>query len=78
MKIPKNLIHQLIHLMKRAETVKYKEGAAKKEWVMKMLKSYMKYDEDLEDLIMEFIDYLIMVDKGKIRIRDPGACCYWG
>ena len=63
--------------MKRAETVKYKGGEEKKAWVMKMLKTYMQYDDDLEDLIMEFIDYLIMVDKGKLKIRDPSACCFW-
>jgi hypothetical protein len=44
-------------------------GKDKKKLVIKLLKEHITLNNEIEDLIISLIDYLILVDKRTIKIR---------
>ena len=64
------IINNLIRLMENAEELsELKTGKAKKKYVMDELQILMVLDPLIENLILEFIDVLIEVDKHKITFN---------
>ena len=64
------IISNLIRLMKNAEEFHdLKTGQEKKDYVMTELKDIIELPENIEYLIMEFIDVLIQVDKHNITFN---------
>jgi hypothetical protein len=45
------------------------DGEQKKKWVINHLKAELDLNEDIEDMIGEFIDWIIVVDKGGLSIN---------
>ena len=66
----KYIIMNLIRLMQQVEELEdLKTGKEKKEYVLDQLKIIMNFDELIENLIIEFIDVLIEVDKHNIKFN---------
>lgn len=66
----KYIINNLIRLMTKAEELnELKTGIDKKVYVMNQLKIIMQLDPMIENLILEFVDVLIEVDKHKITFN---------
>jgi len=74
----KYIINNLIRLMRKAEELdELKTGIDKKVYVMNQLKIIMQLDPMIENLILEFVDVLIEVDKHKITFnKDIKKGCF--
>jgi len=44
-------------------------GEQKKKYVLDAVRSILQYPDDIEDIIIDFIDIIIDVEKGKITIN---------
>jgi len=65
----KFLIQSLIKYMSLIGNHKNMNGEQKKEWVLSTLRQEMLLSDDLEDIIIEIIDYMILVEKGQIVLN---------
>ena len=64
------LLEKVIQLMLEAQKMdRLKTGEQKKKFVLSAIRSILEYPEPVEDLICDFIDIIIDVDKGKIKIN---------
>lgn len=64
------ILQKVIELMIEAEKIKkLTSGEQKKKFVLDAIRSILEYPEPVEDLIIEFIDIIIQVEKGKITIN---------
>lgn len=73
------IVSLLIKFMTRIGNHKNLTGDEKKKWVLLRLKEEMDYDENLENIIMEVIDYIVLVDSGSIKINPViknNLCCF--
>ena len=66
----KKILTTVVELMLQAQTIDELDGEAKKIFVMKAVREILEYPDNIEDIIIEFIDIIIEVDKGKIKIND--------
>lgn len=64
-----NLIPTLIKFMSLIGNHKSMTGHEKKQWVLNRLKEEIKIDEQIINIIVEIIDYIILIDKGNIKIN---------
>ena len=65
----KFFIDELVKFMITINPHKTLTGKQKKDWVLLKLKEELNLPEVAEQLIISFIDLLIEVDKGKIKIN---------
>ena len=65
----KKILTTVVELMIKAQTIDELDGKAKKIFVMKAVRNLLEYPEPVEDLICDFIDIIIDIDKGKIKIN---------
>ncbi len=74
--MPLGLIHELISLMKYVSDDKRKSGEDKLDYVVEKMKERYSGINTLD--IIEMVDALIDVEKGKIRInkRELRFCCF--
>lgn len=63
------LVSELLKFMSIVGNHKNMSGKEKKKWVLLKLKEEMELPEVLEDLILAIIDYVVLVDKGQIKIN---------
>ena len=59
----------LIRLMEYSGKQRHLDGPAKKRVVLNMLKDERNIPEEIKPLLIELIDLLISVEKGKIRFN---------
>jgi hypothetical protein len=78
------LLLDLIQLMKDAEGFKNMSGADKKAYVMRQLQRSITLDNNIEGLILQFIDFIILIDKNELTINPyikqslfNSICCYF-
>ena len=70
MKINKKLIvHNLIKFMSIIGNHKNMTGEEKKKWVLLRLKEELLLPEEFEELLIELIDYIVLIDNGQIKIN---------
>lgn len=77
----KDILSKVIDLMIVATQNKnLTSGEQKKKYVLDAVRSFLEMPEDIEDLIIEFIDIIIKVDKGKLTINQTikknFLCCF--
>jgi hypothetical protein len=65
----KNIVPELVRWMQIIGNHKNMSGLEKKEWVLLKVKEELELNEDIENLIIDFIDYIILVDGNKIIIN---------
>lgn len=65
----KFLISELLKFMSIIGNHKNMSGKEKKEWVLVKLREEMELPDIIEDIIIATIDYIILVDKGQIKIN---------
>ena len=51
-------------------------GKEKKAWVIQQIKSNLNYNDTFEEVILDIIDYLILVDKGELIINKKVKKCF--
>jgi hypothetical protein len=71
----KNLVGNIIKFMTVVGNHNKMTGEEKKKWVLLKLKEEMTYDENLENIIIEMIDYLVLVDNNTIKINPIVKYC---
>jgi hypothetical protein len=84
MKKYNGMLLDLIQLMRDAEQFKNMSGADKKAHVIRQLQRSITLDNTIEELILDFIDIIILVDKNEITINPyikhsflNSLCCYF-
>jgi len=65
----KFLISELMKFMSIIGNHKNMSGKEKKDWVLLKLREEMDFPDVIEDLIIAIIDYVVLVDKGQIKIN---------
>lgn len=65
----KFLVSELVKFMSIIGNHKNMSGQEKKEWVLVKLREEMDLPDIVEDIIIATIDYIILVDKGQIKIN---------
>ena len=65
----KFLISELMKFMSIIGNHKNMSGKEKKDWVLLKLREEMDFPDFIEDLIIATIDYIVLVDKGQIKIN---------
>jgi len=63
------LIDNLIDLMQTAELSKLMNGLEKKDFVLDKMQKLFDLDDAKVEMISEFIDIIILLDKNKIKIQ---------
>lgn len=66
----KELLNLIVRLMKDASVMKDLVGDQKKRYVINRVKQELELPEIVEELIGEFINLIIKVDKGKLKINE--------
>jgi len=73
------LIDNLIDLMQTVEFSKQLSGLEKKDFVLTKMKKLFDLDDQKIEMISEFIDIIILLDKNKIKIQKSAKkifiCC---
>jgi hypothetical protein len=69
MSASKKLLELVIGLMTDASNMKGMNGHQKKKYVIIRIKQELELPDAIEELIAEFIDMIIEVEKGKIKIN---------
>ena len=65
------VLNTVIEMMKMANEMKeLKTGYQKKKYVIDTVRSILHLPDEVEDIIIEFIDIVIDVEKGRIKIND--------
>jgi len=64
-----DIVEKVIKDMIDIEQDKSRTGEEKKKLVIKKIKDNLDYDPLVEDIFGAFIDYIILVDKGEIKIN---------
>jgi len=65
------VLNTVIEIMKKAnELEQLKTGYEKKKYVMETVRNILNLPDEVEDIIIEFIDIVIDVEKGKIKINE--------
>lgn len=65
-----SILNKVVDLMREASQMKnLNTGQLKKKFVLDAVRSILEYPDPVEDLICEFIDIIIAVDKGKLVIN---------
>lgn len=65
------VLNTVIEIMKKANDMKnLKTGYEKKKYVMETVRNILNLPDEVEDIIIEFIDIVIDVEKGKIKINE--------
>ena len=76
----KQIVDLLIKYMAMAgRSSHFINGEDRKKWVLARLKEEMEYDDELEDIIIAMIDWIILIDKGGIDINPivkKMFCCF--
>ena len=77
----KDILSKVIEFMILATQNKnLTSGEQKKKYVLDAVRSFLELPESTEDLIIEFIDIIIKVDKGKLtinpKIKKNFLCCF--
>jgi hypothetical protein len=62
-------IKMLISLMREASQMNHLSGSEKKDYVMKKLKNAIPLDNEIEELLLDIIDTLIDVEKGRLVLN---------
>lgn len=74
----KEILKELISLMIEASLMVNMSGEDKKKYVLEELKKHITLNNEIEDFIINTIDILIDVDKGKIifnkKVRKIFSC----
>ena len=65
----KFLISELMKFMSIIGNHKNMTGKEKKDWVLLKLREEMDFPDFIEDLIIATIDYIVLIDKGQIKIN---------
>jgi hypothetical protein len=65
----KFLISELMKFMSIIGNHKNMTGKEKKDWVLLKLREEMDFPDIIEDLIIATIDYIVLIDKGQIKIN---------
>lgn len=71
------IIETLVNLMLEIEQKRSLTGKQKKELVLHYLKNKIELNNEIEEIILDIIDYLILVDKRKIKIRGAKFCKFF-
>lgn len=69
MSASKKLLELVITLMKDASIMEDLDGHQKKKYVIHRVKQELELPDVIEELIAEFIDMIIEVEKGKLKIN---------
>ena len=64
-----DIVKKIIEEMKDIEKDKSRTGEEKKKIVIKKAQDALDYEPIVEDIFGAFIDYIILVDKGEIKIN---------
>lgn len=65
------VLNTVIEIMKKANELKeLQTGYQKKKYVMETVRNILNLPDEVEDIIIEFIDIVIDVEKGKIKINE--------
>lgn len=65
------VLNTVIEIMKKANEIKeLQTGYQKKKYVMETVRNILNLPDEVEDIIIEFIDIVIDVEKGKIKINE--------
>lgn len=66
-----SILHTVLDIMMKAQELsELKTGEEKKRWVMITVRDTLQFSDEIEDLIINFIDIIIEVDKGNIKINN--------
>ena len=68
-KTPKKLFQLILILMKDASAMEDMDGHQKKKYVIHRVRQELELPDIIEDLIADFIDIVIEVEKGKLKIN---------
>lgn len=66
----KKILTTVFELILKAEKINELDGNGKKKFVLDSIRDILDFSDEIEDIIIEFIDIIIEVDKGKIKIND--------
>jgi hypothetical protein len=65
------VLNTVIEIMRKAnELEELKMGYQKKKYVMETVRDILHLPDEVEDVIIEFIDIVIDVEKGRIKINE--------
>ena len=65
------VLNTVIEIMKKANELEdLKTGYQKKKYVMETVRRILDLPDEVEDVIIEFIDIVIDVEKGRIKINE--------